>query len=414
MTKPMRRMIIGLSIVFGGLLAFNVIKGLFIRYFFSHYTPPAVTVSAVRAEQRDWNSNLSAVGNFEAINGVEINSEVSGKITGLHFESGKWVQKDELLLDMDDSVDQATLHFNQAELTLQLINSKRQADLFKRGATPSSSLDEANAKRLQAQSNVDKTLAQINEKHLKAPFSGRLGIRQVNLGQYVTPGQTEIVTLQSMDPLYLKFYLPEQTINQLHLNQKITFSVEQSPHMTFQGIITAINSKVDTNTHNIQLQALLANCPLQALDLSKKSPLVTVTHPPLTDSPRVLCNTAHNEQAKVSEFNFVPGMFASIHIEQPPLPNQIVLPSTAISYSLYGNSVFVIESNPDDKTSLQVRRVFVKTGAQEGNYTLIQSGIKAGQSVVSSGELKLQDGTRVVIQNDVPLNETPDLANMGQ
>lgn len=406
-------MFIALAVVFGGIFAFNVIKALLIKRFFATYSPPAVTVSSVVVTERDWSPDISAVGDFEAINGVEINSEVTGKIVQIHFDSGQFVLKDTPLLDLDDSVEQATLQFNQADLVLQGINYKRQLDLLKRGATPSSSVDESHAKLMQAQANVDKTQALINQKHIKAPFSGRLGIRQVNLGQYVTPGQTEIVTLQSMDPLYLKFHLPEQRINDLHLNQSIIFSVQQSRHLLFQGKIVAINAKVDTNTHNIELLAQISNCPSEALSSPESSSLVTLKQHPMLNKPIVICDTTTNTNHKISEFNFVPGMFASIEVERPPIPHVLVLPSTAISYSLYGNSVFVIEKDPKDPSILRVNRTFIKTGEQKGNFTEIRSGVKAGQVVVSAGELKLQNGTRVEINNNIQLNEQVNLKKIG-
>ena len=414
MNKRMRNMMIALAVVFGGILVFNLFKAFMLKRFFASYKPPAVTVSSVVATMRDWNPSINAVGNFVAINGVEINSEVSGKIVALHFDSGQFVFKDTPLVDLNDSVERATLQFNQADLALQSINYKRQLDLLKLGATPSSSVDQSHAKLMEAQAIVDKTQALINLKHIKSPFSGLLGIRQVNLGQYVTPGQTDIVTLQSMDPLYLKFHLPEQRINDLHLNQAITFSVEQSPNELFEGRITAINSKIDTNTHNIELQALLFNCPASATQSPEKSPLVTIKKRPFTTRRIVVCNTNLNTDNKITEFNFFPGMFARIEIEQPPIHDVIALPSTAISYSLYGNSVFVIEKGKSDPSILQVKRVFIKTGDQKGNYTVIRSGVKAGQVVVSSGELKLQNGTRVVINNTIKLDETPDLKKIGQ
>ncbi len=414
MNQQMRKMLIVSVVIFGGLFAFNIIKGLIIKHFFANYIPPAVTVSSAVATERAWNPVIHAVGDFKAINGVEINTEVAGIVADLHFNSGQYVEKDSLLIDLDDSVEQATLQFNQADLILQKINYQRQTELHKKGATPSSSLDEAQAKLMQAQANVEKTTAEINHKHIKAPFAGRLGLRQVNLGQYITPGQTEIVTLQSLDPLYLRFHLPEQLINQIHINQPITFTVEQTPHLRFAGEITAISSKVDTKTHNVEVQALLVNCPTSALSAPEKSSLVTMKKNPFDSKPTIRCSTILNNKNKISDFNFVPGMFASINIELPPIPNVIVVPSTAISYSLYGNSVFVIEKDKSNKDLLVVKRVFIKTGEEKGNYTVITSGLKSGQLVVSSGELKLENGTRVVINNDIQLDTTPDLTKIGQ
>lgn len=398
MKKRMTIMVIALIVVFGGIIAFNLIKNIMIKRYFATYQPPAVTVSSVTAKEQLWKPHITAVGNFTAINGVNVNSQAAGSVVAIHFKSGQYIEKDQPLIDIDDRVDAATLKYNQAELFLQDLNYKRQVDLSKRGATSLSSVDESKAKLIEAQANVEKTQALINQKHITAPFSGRVGIRQIDLGQYITPGQTSIVALQSMDPLYLEFYLPEQLLSQLRLNQKITFSVEQNPGVFFEGKITAINSKIDASTHTIQVQATLPNCPSNINSKAKAGSIVS-------------CDSALNEKNKIRKFNFMPGMFASIEVEQPPIPNVIVLPATAISYTLYGNSVFIIENDHD---VLRVKRVFVTVGPQQGNDIVIKKGIKAGQLVVASGELKLQDGTQVVINNDVLLNETVNPGQIGQ
>lgn len=412
MKKRMTIMIITLVIVFGGIIGFNLIKGFMIKRFFAHYEAPAVNVSSVVATEETWEPHLAAVGNFVSINGVDVNAQASGNVVALHFVSGQFIEKDQPLIDIDDSIEQATLKFNESDLTLRQINSQRQTDLFAHGATAKSSLDEAKAKLLQAQAQVEKIQASIRQKHITAPFTGRLGIRQVNLGQYITPGQTAIVALQSLDPLYLEFYLPEQLLKNLHINQLITFSVEQNPNVLFEGKITALNSKVDINTHNVQVQATLANCPSEALVDPSHSPLIKVKKQSNNAKPIISCDSALNAEHKIRRFSFIPGMFAAIEVKQPSVPHVVVLPTTAISYSLYGNSVFIIEKDPsgkkdaDNKDILLVKRAFISTGDQQGNYTVITKGLKAGQTVVGSGELKLQDGTRVLINNDITLQST--------
>ena len=411
MKKETKKMMIALAVVFGGIILFNLFKAFMIKRFFATYAPPAVTVSSVKAVEKQWQPRIQAVGNFVAINGVEVNAQAAGNVVAIHFESGQFVEQNKPLIDIDDSVDQATLRANQSELALQTLNYKRQTDLFKHNATPGSSVDEARAKLLQAQAGVEKTEAMIRQKHITAPFAGQLGIRQVNLGQYITPGQTAIASLQSMDPLYLHFYLPEQLFKKVHMNQAITLSVEQNPNILFEGKITAINSKVDPNTHNFQIQATLPNCPAIAIKDPMHSSLIKVKQ--ATDSHKLIisCDTATNTQHQITHFNFIPGMFAAIDIQQHSIGKVIVLPTTAISYSLYGNSVYIIEK---DKDMLVAKRVFVSTGDQQGNYTVINKGLKAGQLVVSSGELKLQDGTRVVINNDVPLIDLENPDQLGQ
>jgi len=420
MKKRMIIMLIALIIVFGGIIGFNLFKNFMMKRYFAHYTPPAVTVSSVTAKKQDWEPTIPAIGNFIAINGVDVNSEASGQVREIHFDSGQFIEKGSPLIVIDDSIDKATLNFNQSELALQELNYKRQLDLFKRGATPSSSVDEAKARLQQAQANVEKTQVLIRQKHITAPFSGQLGIRQINVGQYIVPGDTSIVTLQSMDPLFLEFYLPEQLLTQLDINQGIIFSVEQSPDLLFEGKITAINAKVDVKTHNIQVQATVPNCPLKALTDAEHSPLVKVKKQPHNGKKIVSCNSELNKKNKIVEFNFIPGMFAAIDIEQPVKANVVVLPTTSISYSLYGDAVYIIEKDKeakkdtDGKDLLHVKRVFVTTGEQQGNYTVIKKGVKAGQLVVGSGELKLQDGTHVIINNDVQLKDIKDPKKLGE
>lgn len=413
-------MITSLVIVFGGIIGFNLFKSFMIKRFFASFEMPPASVSSVKAVKKNWQPYLASVGNFVATNGVDINAEVSGNVVKIHFESGQYLDVDSPLVDLDDRVEQATLKFNQAGLALKKLDYRRQVDLFKRGATSSAAVDEATASLQQAEANVERTLAEIRKKHILAPFSGQIGLRQVNLGQYLTPGQTTIVSLQALDPLYLEFSLPEQLIKSVHLNQKLQFSVEGFNNRLFEAKITAINSKIDTNTHNIKVQATLANCPAAALSNNeqKKTNLVRFKQQKNGGKILVSCNSELNKANHISQFAFIPGMFASLRIEQPSISNVIVLPSTAISYSLYGNSVFVIEKDAkkdkEGKEILRVKRVFVSTGEQEGNYTIIKKGLTVGQEVVSSGELKLQNGSRVVVNNSVKLIDIKNPDKLGQ
>jgi len=403
--KPMTLMIIGLGIVFGGLIAFNVTKHLVMKYFISHYQPPAVTVSSVTVGEQAWKPNLHAIGDFVAINGVDINSEASGNVVAIHFKSGETVDKHTLLIDIEDSTDQATLKFNQADLALQQVNYKRQSDLLKRSATSKAEVDTAKAQLLEAEANVEKTQANIRQKHIETPFAGRLGIRLVNLGEYITPGKTSIVTLQSLDPLFLQFHVPEQVLPQIQLDQAIYFSVDPKPDLVFAGKITAINAKIDTQTHNVKVQATLSNCPMSVLEDHTQSPLVHVKKLPHSNKKLITCDSTKNKDNNLQDYAFIPGMFASIDIEQPAIPNALVLPTTAIAYTLYGNSVFLIQQ--DGNNNKVVKRVFVTTGDQQGNQVLITQGLEAGQQVVSAGEIKLQNDTQVVINNEVLLNINP-------
>jgi len=403
-------MVIIVGIIFGGLILFNIIKQVMIQRFFKTFEPPAVAVSSVSAVQKNWHSPLYAVGNFIAINGVDVNAEAAGNVTQIHFQSGQYIEKDTPLIDIDDSVEQATLQFNQAALTLSQINYKRQLDLLKRGATATATVDESKANFEQAQANVEQIKAQIQQKHIRAPFTGQLGIRQINLGQYISPGQTAVVNLQSQDPLYLEFFLPEQLVNKISINQPITLQIEATPQLLYTGKISAMNAKIDTNSHNILVQAIVPNCPLLKKNKPPHKKFYEKVYKNTDDQLVLVCNTTLNQKHKVKQFTFIPGMFASITIKEPVTKKAIVLPSTAISYSLYGNSVFVIEKekSTDNKAQerLRVKRVFVTLGEQAGNETVIKKGIHPNQLVVSIGELKLQNGAQVVINNAVKLKTT--------
>ena len=401
MHPRMRKMIIALSIVFGGLIAFNIGKKLFFQYFFAHYQPPAVTVSSATAIEKNWEPKIHAVGHLTAVRGVDVNSQAAGNVVNIHFDSGQFIEANQPLIDIDDSIDQATLKFNQADLALQEINYQRQVDLFKHKATPTATLDAAHAKLLQAQANVEKTQVLIQQKHIHSPFKGQLGLRQVNLGQYITPGKTPIVSLQSLDPLLVEFSLPEHLQSHLKIGQTVAATRPHEPHLLFMGKITALNSKIDLQTHNIKVQATFANCPMDALKDPEHSPHVTTKKNHQNNEVMVYCDSEQNAKHHISRYAFIPGMFVSIDIEQPVIPHVIVVPSTAISYSLYGNSVFIIKKDKDIST---VERVFVVTGEQQGNETIILKGILPGQKIVNTGELKLQNGTRVVINNSIYLN----------
>jgi membrane fusion protein (multidrug efflux system) len=409
-------MCIVLFIVFGGLIGFNIFKQIAIKYFFAHYQPPAVTVSSVIVQKRDLHPHLSAVGTFVAINGVDINTQSGGKVYAIHFQSGEFVQQNAPLIDIDDSVEQATLKFNQADLALQQTNYQRQSDLFKRNAAAKSSLDDSKARLLQAEANVEKIQAEISLKHIKAPFAGIVGIRLINLGQFVQPGNTSIVTLQSLDPIYLNFYIPEQYIDTINVGQSIHFKVEQNPGVVYQGTISAINSKIDENTHNVQIQATIANCPAVNPQTLKQTDLFKEKQKADAGEIGLVCDTSVNVIHKINQFNFIPGMFASIQIELPIIHNRVMVPTTAISYTMYGNSVFVIDSlkNEQEQERYTVRRVFVSTGDSDGDYTLVTKGLKAGQMIVSIGELKLQNGTQVVIDNHNPLPHHDNIEALGE
>lgn len=375
-TRRMRILILVLLIVFGGLIAFNLVRSYMTASFFSHFEPPAATVSSVNVELENWQPVLQSVGDFVAIQGVEINAQVSGIVSSISFESGQFVKQGSPLLVISDSVDQATLKDNEANLILQRQNLTRQAGLKKSGWAISSDLDVARANLKSALAMLQKTQATIEQKHIVAPFDGQLGIRQVSLGDYITPGQTNIVSLQSLDPLYLQFYLPEQNLSTLFVGQPIQFSVESHPNQMFDGKITAIDSKVDVNTHNILVQATV------------------------------------NNLKEGDHYNFMPGMFAKVSVLLPQKEKVVVLPLTAVTYTLYGDSVYIVkndEKNKEGKLIKTVYRQFVKTGEKKGDHVVILSGVKEGDEVVSAGQMKLHNGSQVVIDNTIVLDDNKSI-----
>lgn len=385
-----------ISFFFIGIIIFHCIKDILISRFFATYEPSPATISVVTVKKSYWQPSIAAVGNFVANHGVEITAQASGKINKIYFDSGQYVKLGTPLIDLDDSLEQATLQFNQAHLRLQEINYQRQADLYKHGMVAGSVLDIAKANLDQAKANINKIQAEIRYKHITAPFSGNLGIRQVNQGQTITAGQTSIVSLQALDPLYLHFYVPEQLHHHIYVGQQIQFKIEGFEKKIFSGKVTAINSQIDANIHNILVQATVANCPITAL------------------KDHATCDTQLNKLHHITKFLFIPGMFASITVKEPPIPNQLTIPTTAISSSLYGNSVFVIKKDKkigkthNGQEIFHVKKISVTTRASQGNYTIITQGLNLDQMVVSSGELKLRNGSSVVINNSVALHDTQD------
>lgn len=371
-SKPILITLILLAIGFGSILGWNVLRSYMMSRFFATYEPAPMTISAVAAEEKTWRPYLKAVGSFIATHGVEISSEAAGIVKTINFQSGEPVKQGTLLIQLDDSVDQAVLQDNLADLTLAKINYQRQKNLFKKGATPSSVLDEAKAKLQKAEAAVAKIQAIIAQKNIRAPFPGKIGIRLVNLGQYVNPGVTKLVTLQALDPLFIQFSLPEHLLKKLYVTQPIELSVEAFGKKVFNGRISAIDAKSDIQTHNVLVQATIPNKAQQ----------------------------------------LYPGMFADIKILLPQQHKVVTVPYTAIDYTLYGNSVFLIKKDgkdANDKPVLRVYRQYITTGEQQGNEVVILKGLKAGDQVVDSGQLKLHDGTRVIIDNSIKLDQPTEV-----
>lgn len=367
LAKRMRIMLIIVIGIFGLIFVFDIARNLVMKHIFAHFALPAVTISSSKATLKTWTPTINAVGSVVAVNGVDVSPEVAGSVMAIHFQSGQMVTAGQPLVQLDDRTDQQDLKNFTAQLTLSQLNYNRQADLIKTKSTAQSSLDEASAQLQEAQASVDKTKVLISQKLIAAPFSGKIGIREVNLGQYVSPGTT-LVGLQSMDPLFVQFTLPQVHFKQLYMNQAVTIEVDNYPGKIFQGKITAIDASVDVQTRNILVEATVPNKDLQ----------------------------------------LYPGMFANVEVMLPTKENVITVPQTAVSFSLYGDSVFTITpdgKDKDDKPIFKVHRRYVTTGDRRGNEIAVLKGLKTGEEVVTAGQLKLEDGVQVHIDNSVKLPE---------
>ncbi len=368
--RTVRWMIIAaipLLIVFGGLAAFNyVLKPMIIQQVMSSRPIPPVPVTVVAAKTEKWRGELAAIGTTEAVKGVTLAPQVAGRVDAIQFESGKWVKSGETVLKLDDSTERAQLQAATADLRLKELNLIRARELAERGNMAQANLDQAIAQRDQAAAQVELIRAQINQKTIVAPFAGRLGIRQVNLGQYLAAGAA-IVSLQSIDPIYVNFTLPEREIPRLKVGQTVRATVEGLRGAVFTGSVTSIDAKVDEATRNLLFQATLPN----------KDGLL------------------------------VPGMFARLKVELAEERSLVVVPETAVTFSLYGDSVYVVAerkdkdgkvvAGQDGKPELVVERRFVRVAERRGGQAGLAEGAKEGERVVTSGQLRLQPNAGVVI-----------------
>ncbi|MCY1393342.1 Multidrug resistance protein MdtA [compost metagenome] len=374
-----RRMLIMLGVVLlivlvlGGYKAFSVYQQI---QQFSAPKPP-ISVAAAKASERVWESRLPAVGSLTALQGVNLSLEVAGTVKTVLFESGQKVKIGQPLLQLDSDVEAALLGTAQADLGLAQVDYSRGAQLVGSQAISKGEFD-----RLTAQLNRNKAIvAQLKgslaKKSITAPFSGTIGIRQVDVGDYLASG-TVIATLQDLTSLYVDFFVAEQSIPKLSRGQKVLVNVAAYPGQDFEGSITAINPKVEDSTRNVQVRATLAN----------------------------------------PDGKLLPGMFASLQVLLPNPRNEIVVPESAVTYTLYGNSVYVVapkkaedgKEQLDDKGQpvLAVERRFVETGERRDGQVVISKGLKSGEHVVTAGQLKLSQGAVVAVSPDKTLQAKQD------
>jgi len=362
-------MLLIVGVILGGVFGWGFVRSIFIAKFLAGFGNQVQTVATITAEPSSWQPSLSAVGSLTAVNGAELSSEVSGTVDTLHFESGADVPAGALLLTLRADNDPAVLAQLQATAQLDAVNYQRDLKQFKADAVAKAQVDTDAATLASAQAQVAAQQALMAEKQIRAPFAGRLGIRQVDVGQYLTAG-TAIVSLQQLNPLFVDFYLPQQALSQLSIGQDVSVAVDAYPGKIFDGKIAAIDSTVDTASRNIEVRATLAN----------------------------------------DDLTLRPGMFATVNINVGASQNFITLPQTAISYNPYGDTVFIVAHGTDaaGKDELLAHETFVTTGLTRGDQVAVVNGLNPGDVVVTAGQLKLHNGTPVTINNTVLPADSPN------
>ncbi|WP_092295907.1 efflux RND transporter periplasmic adaptor subunit [Bradyrhizobium sp. Ghvi] len=350
-----------LGALVGGLVWFNYFRGQMIKQFFANNKPPPTLVSAAEAKSEVVPNLLTAVGGLAAVHQVDVTADVNGRVTEIKFEPGTHVEAGTPLVQLFDAPEQGDLANYKAQATVAQLSLDRAKQLASRQFGPQATVDQAQAAYDQALAGIAKTEALISQKLVRAPFSGELGVRKVEVGQYLTAG-TAIVSLTDLSELWANFTVTEKDSGSLKVGQPVRLKVDAYPGRTFDGKITTIEPQIATDTRNIRVQATIAN-PEKILK---------------------------------------PGMFVTTTVVLPDKPATITVPETAVDYTLYGDSVFVIteKKEADGKTSLSAVRTFVQTGNRVNGRVEIIKGIKAGDKVVAVGQLKLQSGAAVAISTD--------------
>jgi membrane fusion protein (multidrug efflux system) len=375
-----KRFVIAVIIVgtiLGGLAWFQLqFKPAMIKGFLSKQQPPPSTITAQAARTEDWIERLPAIGTLIASQGVDVASQVAGIVTGIGFESDQDVEKGGKLVQLDISVEQADQASAEAILKEADVSYKRQSDLMLKNVTSEANVDTALAKRDTAAAAVNRIKALIAQKSILAPFAGRLGLRRVELGQYISPGLS-MVTLQALDPIWVDFPMPEQNIGKLQREQVIELTVNAFPGKLFKGKISSLDARVSQETRTLLVRGTL-------------------------DNP---------------EHKLLPGMFANVSVLAGGARQVISVPRTAITFSLYGDSVYVVlplegsaavPEKPPADAEFSVERRFVKTGQVHEDRIAIESGLKPGEQVVTTGQIKLNNGSRVKIDNSQELKLPPE------
>ncbi|AJZ63909.1 efflux transporter, RND family, MFP subunit [Paraburkholderia fungorum] len=377
MTKRMVIMLICVGLLLAALVGFNQFRSYMIGKFMASNAAPPSTVSAIVAGYQSWQPQLAAVGSLRAVRGVDVTTEVAGLVREVAFRSGQEAKAGQVLVRLNADSDVALLQSLQAAAELaQTVYTRDKAQYdIKAIAKAQLDADAADLKGKKAQ--VAQQAALVDKKTIRAPFAGRLGITTINPGQYLNPGDA-IVTLQAIDPIYADFYLPQQQLGQLAIGQTIVVDTNAYSGQTFTGKIQSMNPRVDSATRNIQIEA-----------------------------------TVDNRERKL-----LPGMYANVKIDAGTAQRYLTLPQTAITYNPYGATVFIVKQgaqpNAQGNALPVAQQVFVTPGPTRGDQVAILKGVEAGMQVVTSGQLKLKNGTPLIINNSVQPADNPNPAPQEQ
>ncbi|USD65241.1 efflux RND transporter periplasmic adaptor subunit [Vibrio sp. SCSIO 43136] len=361
-------MIVVSILLFGSVIGFNMFKEQKIAEFLANRPEPEFPITVTTAESQDWVPSIEAIGFIEPNQGVSLTTETSGVITQIDFESGTNVKKGQELVSLDSRVEKANLRSAEARLPAAEAKFKRYAGLFEKGSVSKEQYDEAQASFLSLSADIESLKASIERRTLIAPFDGVVGIRNVYLGQYLQPG-TDIVRLEDTSVMRLRFTVPQTDISRIHLGQQINISVDAYPQEAFVGAISAIEPAVNIQSGLVQVQADIPN----------------------------------------NDGQLRSGMFARASIILPTLENQITLPQTAITFTLYGDSIYTVEEVDGVK---RVKQNVVKVGERKGDIAHILSGVESGDVVVTTGQVRLSNEAKVrIVESDATQTpaETPML-----
>jgi multidrug efflux system membrane fusion protein len=351
-------------LVLGGLYGFNRYRAQAIANFFAHNKPPPAQISAVTAKSEAVPHFASAIGSLAAIHQVTVTPEVGGRVTAILFSPGATVNSGDPLVQLNDAPDRGDLANYEAQARYAEVTLQRNSSLVKKQFVSQDTVDQNQAQLDEARAQILKTGAIIAQKLIRAPFAGRLGVRQIDLGQYLSPGMP-IVTLTDLKELYVNFTLPTTDRAAIALGQSVNVTADAFPGRTFTATIATIEPQIRADTRTMMMQATLAN-PDEAL---------------------------------------LPGMFVNAAVVLPPEPDRVVLPETAVDYTLYGDSVYVVREDGKDAAGKPVLKAFrtpVKTGDRWAENVAILSGVTPGELVVAAGQIKLQDGAPVIVTANPP------------